>query len=179
MPPAAAHLADLAIVMSDIDGVTRLMTQMGDLAVHNLVRSFHNRASGLAAQHHGRLIKEFGDCFIAVFDRAADALRFARELPSVFCQDEIVDGERLSLKLAIHFGQVSIGETPYGEDVFGYNVNVVARLDGLARPKEILISEAAMQQLSADQLADVNRHETTELKGAGPVGFGRLQLAGA
>ena len=184
MPPAAAHLADRALVISDINGSTRMSARRGDLAVHNLVRSFHGRAAALALQHNGRLLKEIGDSFLAVFNEAADALRFARALPSVFYPDDAVSNEELSLKAAIHFGEVSVGETPYGEDVFGQNVNLVARLEGVAGPKEIVISEAAMQRLSAEELGLVNRLETSELKGIGRVGFGRLgfgrmQLAGA
>ncbi len=184
MPPAAAYLADRALVLSDIAGSTRTAAKLGDLAVFNLVRAFHDRAAGLASRHNGRLIKELGDGFLAVFDDAADALHFARELPTVFYEDETISGEGLSLKLAIHYGRVSVGETPYGEDVFGRNVNLVARLEGLAAPHEIVISDAAMQRLSAEELGLVNRRETSELRDIGKVGFGRLgfarlQVAGA
>jgi class 3 adenylate cyclase len=94
-------------------------------------------------------------------------------------EDESLRGEGLSLKLVIHFGQVTVGDTPYGEDVFGHNVNIVVLLDGVAQPDEILISDAAMQQLPADQLGAVVRGESTELKGGGKVAFGRLQPASA
>jgi adenylate cyclase len=133
----------------------------------------------LALQHQGHLIKEFGDGFLAVFGDVGNALRFARALPMAFCQDKTVSDEGLSLKLAIHFGQVSVGRTPYGEDVFGRNVNLVARLEGVAARDEIVISDAAMQQLPEDELGLVVRREISDLRGIGEVAFGRLQLAAA
>jgi class 3 adenylate cyclase len=177
MPPTAAHLANRALVMSDIAGTAGMAAKLGDLATHNVIRWFHHRAAALASQHNGRLIKEIGDSFLAVFEEPADGLRFARALPAAFYEDKLVVSEGLALALALHLGEVSVADTPYGEDVFGQNVNLIARLVDLAGPRELIISEAAMQHLPAERLGAVARRETSELKRIGKVEFGRLQLA--
>jgi class 3 adenylate cyclase len=179
MRSSSANLLDSrALLITDIAGSTRMAVKMGDLATHNLISAFYARAHKLASKHHGRIIKLLGDGFLSIFRESADAVKFGLALQKAFAKDEIALREGLTLRIGIHYGPISLSETQYGEDVFGLNVNLAARLQGLARPGEILISRAATEKLSDDERRLMSGPEVSVLKGIGEVEFSRVQPTG-
>ena len=166
-----------ALVMADIEGSTRLTIKLGDLAVSKFLSSFHNRVRRLASKHQGKIVKFIGDGFFAIFRKMDDAVKFSLQLRAEFTKDKFLREEALGLRIGIHVGPVHISETPYGEDAFGSSVNLVARLEGLARPGDILISQAATEALSPEERRRISSGEVGDLKGVGRVAFNRLELA--
>src|SRR5918995_1273096 len=94
----------------------------------------------LIAEHGGRIANTAGDSVLAEFPSAVDAVRCAVEVQKALA-DLIagVDAERaLRFRIGVHVGDVMVR----GGDLLGDGVNIAARLEGLADPGGICISEA-------------------------------------
>jgi adenylate cyclase len=163
--------------MTDIVGSPRIAMKVGDLALGSGLRSLHQRELKLAKEHNGKIIKTSGDGSLAVFAHATEAMEFALALQELFSNESIAGDEKLSLRIGVHSGTVTMVNTPYGEDVFGSNVNLVARLENLAQPGEILVSREASEQLDLDGRRFVSSREVGQLKGFGQVEFSRVRPA--
>src|SRR5262245_8641870 len=91
------------------------------------------------AEHHGRLIKTTGDGFLAEFASPIAALNCALAI-----QQRPNDGGSFELRIGLNVGDVIIEESG---DVLGECVNVAARLEGLAEPGGILVSDKIVREV--------------------------------
>src|SRR5262249_49833455 len=89
-------------------------------------------------EHRGRIVKNTGDGFLAEFPSVVDAVRCAVEMQRGMAErnDPIPQGERVEFRVGINLGDVIAEE----RDIFGDGVNVAARLEALAEPGGVLIS---------------------------------------
>jgi adenylate cyclase len=146
-------------------------------------RLFHRIARFLRAfrsieQEHGcTFIKFLGDGFLAAFANAADGLPFARSIQSLLRILPSLSGRGLGFRFSLHFGDCLCIETSYGKDVFGNNINLVAYLNDLAQPGQIVISQAALDRMPAEQQALAGPGEAVPIKSAGEVQIHRISLA--
>jgi adenylate cyclase len=85
------------------------------------------------ARHHGRLVKTTGDGFLAEFASPVEAVRSALAI-----QDQLASANGVSLRIGINLGDIIIEDDG---DVFGDGVNVAARLEQIAKPGTICISD--------------------------------------
>ena len=96
-------------------------------------------------QHGGRIVKSTGDGMLAEFPSVVEAVSCAVEVQCGMCfrNAEVADERRLAFRIGINVGDV-IAEP---EDIFGDGVNIAARLEGLAEPNGISISQAVHEQI--------------------------------
>jgi class 3 adenylate cyclase len=96
-------------------------------------------------EHRGRTVKNTGDGFLAEFPSVVDAVRCAVEIQRgmVEHEPEMPDERRIRFRIGINLGDV-IAE---GEDIFGDDVNVAARLEALAEPGGICVSRVVRDQV--------------------------------
>ena len=127
------------ILIADVAGYSRLMSddEAGTLAAlkdcqKNIIEP------GLAA-HNGRLIKLMGDGMLTEFGSVVDAVVFAVDVQTEM-QNASPDG--IQFRIGINIGDVLVD----GDDIYGEGVNVAARLEALAAPGGICVSEAVYQQ---------------------------------
>ncbi len=120
-----------AIMFTDIAGYTALMSQDEDKALQLLQK---NRAllKPIIEQFRGEWLKEIGDGTLSSFASAVDAVNCALEIQHILKQDP-----GLSLRIGIHIGDVVFERG----DVFGDGVNLASRIEPLAEPGGIVISE--------------------------------------
>jgi adenylate cyclase len=168
-----------ALVFGDIAGTTRLIAERGDLVVASALRDFFERTGALAAQHRCLVIKFIGDGFIAAFAEAADVIPFVSALHRQSVQWPSWTGTGLAVRFSFHQGEVLLIETSYGKDVFGTAVNIVARLNALASPGQIVVSPAAFERLPAEQQARAGAAEVAQVREAGEMAIRRVDLAGS
>src|SRR4051794_40011333 len=97
------------------------------------------------ATYTGRIVKTTGDGLLVEFASAVDAARCAIEI-----QREIADRNttvppelRIELRIGIHVGDIIIDD----DDIFGDGVNIAARLEGIAAPGGICLSDDAWRQI--------------------------------
>src|SRR5262245_53495566 len=134
-----------AIVAADVAGYSRLtrLDEEGTLErLRNLRRELINPAVSL---HRGRIVKTTGDGILLEFASVVDAVRCALDVQSgMGSRNENVPAEqRIEFRVGINVGDVVVED----EDLLGDSVNVAARLEGIAEPGGICISEIAYQQV--------------------------------
>ncbi len=144
-PPALTRRL-AAIMAADIVGYTRLMAE-DEERTHLALRTIWRRviAPGIA-RHEGRVVKHTGDGFLAEFSSALAAVRCAVKFQSAMrARHGETGGRRLLFRVGIHIGDVIV--EPH--DIFGNSVNLACRLESLAEPGGVLISEAAYASVHA------------------------------
>ena len=166
----------LAFVFCDIAGSSHLMARGGDLVFSTVLHDFYEHSGRLSKEHDCTFIKFVGDGFLAAFANAADGLPFARSIQSLRTLPSL-SGRGLGFRFSLHFGDCLCIETSYGKDVFGNNINLVAYLNDLAQPGQIVISQAALDRMPAEQRALAGPGEAVAIKSAGEVQIHHIGLA--
>src|ERR1700681_1368449 len=97
------------------------------------------------ASHRGRIVKTTGDGMLVEFASAVDAVRFAVEVQRGITRqnDGVPQDTRIEFRIGIHVGDVIFDDN----DIFGDGVNIAARLEGIAEPGGICISDDAQRQV--------------------------------
>jgi adenylate cyclase len=133
-----------AILSADVKGYSRLMGTDEEATVRTLQEYKEVMASSI--QHHrGRIVGTAGDSVLAEFASVVDAVQCAVEIQQVLRAKNALlpESRRMEFRIGINLGDV-IEE---GDTIYGDGVNIAARLEGLAEPGGICISESAYQQI--------------------------------
>ena len=129
-----------AILAADVAGYSRLMAADEPATLAALDEARATFRLGIEA-HGGRLIDMSGDSVLAVFESAtaavSAALAIQREL--ALASEDIADAQRMQFRIGVHLGDVM--EKDDGT-VYGDGVNTAARLEGLAEPGRVAVSDA-------------------------------------
>ena len=120
-----------AIMFTDMVGYTALM-QKAEMKARELVQNHREIIKPLIEKHAGEVIQYVGDGTFSTFASAIEAVNCAIEI-----QRSLKDNEELSLRIGIHVGDVVVE----GDEVYGDGVNVTSRLEPLAEPGGVCISE--------------------------------------
>src|SRR5476649_2373578 len=134
-----------AVLAADIAGYSRLMgaDEEGTLARLKAVRK--TLVDPTIATHRGRIVKTTGDGMLVEFASAVDAVRCAIEVQHGMTAHslDVPQEKRIEFRIGIHVGDIIIDEN----DIFGDGVNIAARLEGIAEPGGICISDDALRQI--------------------------------
>jgi class 3 adenylate cyclase len=168
----------LALVFCDIVASTRLIAQEGDLVAATVFREFYEQSGRLGREHHCLMIKFIADGFLAAFENIDDVMPFVISVEGLLSQNSMFIERLPGFYFSLHYGDVLYIQTSYGSDVLGEAVNVAAYLNGLPHPHEIVVSQAALEQMAGDYLARAGPTESHSFKGVGVVEFHRISLAG-
>ena len=166
-----------AILAGDVAGYSRLM---GADEEGTLLRLNAHRREFLEpkiADHRGRIVKRTGDGVLIEFASAVDATRCAIEIQRGMVERNasVPQDKRIELRIGIHVGDVIIEDS----DIFGDGVNIAARLEGIAQPGGICISDDAYRQVRGKLDANFQDAGERELKNiARPVRVYQLQQPG-
>lgn len=138
-----------AIMATDMVGYSRLM-ETDELGV--LTRQKAHRRELIdpqIASNRGEIVKTTGDGMLVVFSSVKDAVRCALEIQSEMNRREVNEPEerRISYRIGINLGDIIFDD----DDVFGDGVNVASRLEGLAPPGGICVSDV-VHQSAADRI---------------------------
>lgn len=127
------------ILAADADGYSRVMEadEVGTLGALRAARSVFSR---LIERHHGRIANTAGDGLIAEFPSVVEAVQCAIEVQRELATDT---QNGLRFRIGVHLGDVLID----GDDLLGEGVNLAARLQSMAEPGGILISQQVYDQV--------------------------------
>jgi len=141
-PRARRKLA--AILMVDVSGFSRLMERDEEWTTRE-IRAFHARVDARVREHEGRVVDTAGDSVFAEFDSVVNATRCAQavQLDQANENRDQPPERRIDTRIGVHVGDVIVEEYK----VYGDGVNIAARLESLAEPGHILVSEAVYQQV--------------------------------
>jgi adenylate cyclase len=141
-----------AILSADVVGYSRLMglDEAGTLSRLNALR--RELIDPTIAAHSGRIVKLMGDGALVEFASAVDAVTCAIEIQRQVCERDTAnsEGNPIQFRIGINVGDVII----QGDDILGDGVNIAARLEGIAEPGGISISEETWRQVQGKVAAN-------------------------
>ena len=136
-----------AILAADMVGYSRLtgLDEEGTLARLRALR--RDLIDPAIAEHRGRLVKTTGDGLLVEFASVVDGVRCALRIQqgTAILNTDVPGEKRIEFRIGINLGDVVVD----GDDLLGDGVNVAARLERLAEPGAICISEDAYRQIRA------------------------------
>ena len=165
-----------AILAADVVGFSRLAAADEDRTLARLRALRSDLVDPTIAVHSGRVVKRTGDGILVEFRSVVDAVRCAIEVQNAMVERNAgVPGDRqIEFRIGIHLGDIV--EESDG-DLMGDGVNIAARLEGIAQPGAICLSEDAYRQVRARLDLEVNDLGATQLKNiAEPVRVYSLQV---
>jgi adenylate cyclase len=133
-----------AILHADVVGFSRLMGE-DEAGTHRALGELRRAVDPLIAAHGGRIVGTAGDSLLADFPSVVDALSCAVEMQRAVraINDATPPTRRLELRIGVNLGDVIVD----GDDIFGDGVNIAARLEALAQPGTVCISQTVYDQV--------------------------------
>ena len=134
-----------AILAADVAGYSRLMGVDEEGTLTHLRTFRKTLIDPKITAHRGRIVKTTGDGLLAEFASAVDAARCAIEVQQGMAEQNasVRPGKRIEWRVGIHVGDVIFEDN----DIFGDGVNIAARLEGIAEPGGVCISDDAHRQI--------------------------------
>ena len=143
---------DMTYLFTDLKGSTPLYDTVGDVNAYFLVRQHFEILNKIVRARTGAIVKTIGDAIMASFERPQDAVSAGIEMIQELTRFNQTVSQPLILKVGIHKGR-SIAVTLNDRiDYFGQDVNIAARVQGLADGNEVCVSQEAME---APGVADI------------------------
>ncbi len=152
-----------AILAADVVGYSRLASADEDRTLARLRALRSDLIDPTIAVHNGRVIKRTGDGALVEFRSVVDAVRCAIEVQHGMVERNagVPQDRRIEFRIGVHLGDV-VEETD--GDLMGDGVNIASRLEGVAAPGAICLSEDAYRQVKARLDLSVADLGSTQLK---------------
>jgi class 3 adenylate cyclase len=133
-----------AILMADVSGFSRMMGR-DEEGTTARIREFHTRTRSLVEAHEGRVVDTAGDSVFGEFDSVVNAMRCAQAIQhtQAAINAALPPEDRMETRMGVHLGDVIVQDYR----VYGDGVNIAARLEAVATPGGICVSEAVYQQV--------------------------------
>jgi len=171
--PVRARRKLAAILMADVSGFSRMMGRDEEWTTRE-IQAFHSRVLERVTEFEGRVVDTAGDSVFGEFDSVVLATRCAQAIQ----EDQALRNhgappeQRIETRIGVHVGDVIVEEYK----IYGDGVNIAARLESLAEPGGIMVSEAVYQQVRNKVSGDFRDEGMRELKNIDhPVRVYRLQ----
>jgi len=133
-----------AIFSTDVKGYSRLMGE-DEVATIRTLTAYRELMATLIQQHRGRVVDSPGDNLLAEFASVVEAVQCAVALQGELRlrNAELPPHRRMEFRIGINLGDVIVE----GERIYGDGVNIAARLEALAEPGGVLISQTVHEQV--------------------------------
>ncbi|MEI2297932.1 adenylate/guanylate cyclase domain-containing protein [Ensifer sp. MJa1] len=154
-----------AILAADVVGYSRLMERDEKATYTQLMARWRDVLEPLVATHQGRVFKTTGDGVLVEFSSAVNAVECAAALQRAMAaaNADIRPGEAIVLRVGINMGDIMVADS----DLYGDGVNVAARIEALARPGGVAISDGVHEYVQGrTDLAfiDSGHHEVKNIE---------------
>src|SRR3984893_3795941 len=138
-----------AILCADVHGYSRLMGEYEEATLRTLT-SHRKLIDSQIELHHGRFVNSAGDSVLAEFASVVEAVNCAVDIQTGLKAENtsLAPERRMEFRIGVNLGDVMVE----GKQIYGDGVNVAARLESLAEPGGICISDTAYAQVR-DKLA--------------------------
>lgn len=144
----------VAIMFTDIEGYTALMQENEEKAIQ--VREKHRAIFNSSTEkHNGKILQYYGDGTLSIFDSAIDAVQCGIEMQLGFQKDPAIP-----VRIGIHTGDIFFSE----DEIIGDGVNVASRIESLAVPGSVFISEKVFDEIKNQEFIKTTVLKTFKLK---------------
>ncbi|PCI71284.1 MAG: adenylate/guanylate cyclase domain-containing protein [Gammaproteobacteria bacterium] len=141
-----------AVMFADVAGSTKLYDELGDERANAVISQVISMMQASTEAFSGVVIKTIGDEVMCRFDTADDAAKAAIQIQEKL-ELGLVQGTFVAVRIGFHCGAVIFRDDG---DLFGDTVNVAARMAGIAKGRQIILTQAASKEL-AEPLASKSR----------------------
>ena len=153
-----------AILAADVAGYSRLMAD-DERATVDTLTNYREVFTELVQAHQGRIVDTTGDSVMATFDSVVEAVESAVEIQHDLSErNEALSGHRqMHFRIGVNLGDIIVRQDG---TIYGDGVNVAARLESLAEPGGVMLSEDAYRQVEGKLdvgLADAGEHEVKNI----------------
>ncbi len=133
------------ILAADVAGYSRLMGADEEGTLAHLKSFRKTLVDPSIVEHRGRIVKTTGDGMLVEFASAVDAARCAIKIQRGMAEQnaDAPHDNRIKFRIGVHVGDIIIDDN----DIFGDGVNIAARLEGIAEPGGVCISDDAHRQI--------------------------------
>ena len=135
-----------AILCADVYGYSRLMGEDEEGTLGTL-SAYRKITDSLIERHHGRFVNSAGDSVLAEFASIVEAVNCAVEIQTALKAEnaKLPSTRRMEFRIGVNLGDVMVE----GEQIYGDGVNIAARLESLADPGGVCISDIVHDQVKA------------------------------
>jgi class 3 adenylate cyclase len=153
----------ITVMFTDFKGSTALAESEGDMATRLLIKKHHDILFPIIQENRGTLVKTMGDGTMSWFEKSQDAVRAAASFQGSLKEFNKTRTGKIPIvvRVGLNTGSGIVEST----DIFGDVVNVAARFESIAAPREIYISESTFLALDDRDEFRCRFIKTTELKG--------------
>ena len=138
-------VSDMTYLFTDLKQSTPLYESVGDVNAYFLVRQHFEILNKIIREQSGTIIKTIGDAVMAGFERPQDAVRASIEMIEELSRFNRTASRPLGLKVGVHRGRAIAVTLNDRIDYFGQDMNIAARVQGLADVNEVCISATVME----------------------------------
>ncbi|MDH3877585.1 MAG: adenylate/guanylate cyclase domain-containing protein, partial [Desulfobacterales bacterium] len=133
-----------AILSADVAGYSRLMAE-DEVSTVRTLSAWRDKISRIVDDNEGRVVDFVGDNMLAEFHSALDAVDGAMEIQQTLAHlnADLTENRQMNFRIGINLGDVLVDE----DLIYGDGVNIAARLEGLAEPGGLCISEFVYTQV--------------------------------
>ena len=160
MPSSQIERKLAAIMFTDIVGFTKIMRDDETTAL-SILENQESLINPIVEERKGTIIKKMGDGLLLEFQSTVEAVECATQMQdSIKSYNTSDDNIEFHVRIGIHLGDVVI----LGDDILGDGVNIASRIEPLASPDGICITDAVYQSVKSKLKLDVNRIDDVDLK---------------
>ncbi|MBW2308677.1 MAG: CHAT domain-containing protein [Deltaproteobacteria bacterium] len=136
---------DVTVLFGEMTGSSAVFEKLGDLEARVLIQQLHDQLNEIISSHGGKLIKTLGESIMATFPDPVKGAEAAVDIQKKL-EKEHPERATLALRIGLHHDRGLIEEG----DVYGEVVNTAARIQDLAEPGQILVSERIHRHLQEE-----------------------------
>ncbi len=153
------RIGRVAILFTDLRGSTAIYAERGDPRAYRLVRDHFAILADAIERNNGALVKTIGDAVMATFASGGDAVCAAFESQAELCARAADMGGELVLKAGVHAGACLAVKLNDRLDFFGGAVNTAARVQGLSRGNDVVVTNEVIADIEAKQNGQERRFQ--------------------
>ena len=149
-----------AIMFTDIVGFTKIMGNDETTAL-SILENQQSLINPIVKDHKGTIIKNMGDGFLIEFPSTVEAVECATQMQdSIKSYNKSDSNLEFHIRIGIHLGDIVI----LGDDILGDGVNIASRIEPLASPDGICITDAVYKSVKSKLKLDFKRIDEVDLK---------------
>jgi len=133
-----------AILCGDVVAYSRLIAE-DEVSTVRILNAYRGEMTSLVGDHHGRVVDFVGDNMLAEFLSAIDAVKCSVRIQNILKHhnEKLPSRRRMEFRIGLHLGDIMVD----GKRIYGEGVNIAARLETLASPGGICISDVFYKQI--------------------------------
>jgi len=148
-------------MFADVAGSTKLYEQLGDVIANSVISEVIELMQTSVVNNQGTVIKTIGDEVMCRFSSADNAANAAIQIQEKL-ELGMVQGTFVAVRIGFHTGPAILQEDG---DIFGDSVNVAARMAGIAKGRQIILSKSTANSLSPELCDKTRDFDKVHLKG--------------